>query len=315
MFQNSFLSLAQNKKLRCERFLDEMNAVIPWGKFAGKILPYYESKNTGRRKKEVLLMLRIYFLQQWYNLSDPAAEEAIYDRNSFQKFLGIDLLSESVPDETTILNFRHLLEAHGLQEKFFEVVNDILEEKGLMMKEGTIVDATIITAPSSTKNKRKKRDPEMTSVKKGNDWYFGMKAHVGVDDESGLVHTLKTSTAKVNDNAVREELWRGEEKRKWGDKGYYSEEAKRVARAEGIFWGVLDRGKRGHPLSSSQKKRNKKLSSVRSKVEHPFQVLNCQWGYEKVRYRGLYKNTMQLFSLFMLINLFKVRRCLLCCAQ
>lgn len=306
--------MAQNKKLRCEKFLDEMGSVIPWGKFAGKILPHYESKNTGRKKKEVLLMLRIYFLQQWYNLSDPAAEEAIYDRNSFQKFLGIDLLSESVPDETTILNFRHLLEAHRLQEKFFEVVNDILEEKGLMMKEGTIVDATIITAPSSTKNKRKKRDPEMTSVKKGNDWYFGMKAHVGVDDESGLVHTLKTSTAKVNDNAAAPGLWHGKEKRKWGDKGYYSEEAKRAARAQGIFWGVLDRGKRGHPLSSSQKKRNKKLSSVRSKVEHPFQVLNCQWGYEKVRYRGLYKNTMQLFSLFMLINLFKVRRRLLCCA-
>lgn len=315
MFQNSFLSLAQSKKLRCEKFLDEMSAVIPWGKFAGKILPHYESKETGRKKKEVLLMLRIYFLQQWYNLSDPAAEEAIYDRNSFQKFLGIDLLSETVPDETTILNFRHLLEAHGLQEKFFEVVNEMLEKKGLMMKEGTIVDATIITAPSSTKNKLKKRDPEMSSTKKGNDWFFGMKANVGVDDQSGLVHTLKTSTAKVNDNAVVEELWHGKEKRKFGDKGYYDQNAKRAARAEGIFWGVLDRGKRGHPLSSSQKKRNKKLSSVRSKVEHPFQVLNCQWKYEKVRYRGLYKNTMQLFSLFMLINLFKVRRRLLCCAS
>lgn len=314
MFQNSFLSLAQSKKLRCERFLDEMNSVIPWGKFAGKILPYYESKETGRKKKEVLLMLRVYFLQQWYNLSDPAAEEAIYDRNSFQKFLGIDLLSQTVPDETTILNFRHLLEAHSLQEKFFAVVNEILEEKGLMMKEGTIVDATIITAPSSTKNKRKKRDPEMSSTRKGNDWFFGMKANVGVDDESGLVHTLKTSTAKVNDKAVMEALWHGKEKRKWGDKGYYDENAKREARAQGIFWGVLDRGKRGHLLSSSQKRRNKKHSSVRSKVEHPFQVLNCQWKYEKVRYRGLYKNTMQLFSLFMLINLFKVRRKLLCCA-
>jgi IS5 family transposase len=308
MFQNSFLSLAQYKKLRCERFLDEMNEVIPWGKFVGKILPYYETKETGRKKKEVTMMLRVYFLQQWYNLSDPAAEEAIYDRNSFQKFLGLDLLSDSVPDETTILNFRHLLEEHELQKKFFETVNLILEEKGLMMREGTIVDATIITAPSSTKNKEKKRDPEMSSTKKGNDWFFGMKANIGVDDQSGLVHTLKTSTAKVHDNAVAEELWHGWEKRKFGDKGYYDQKAKRRARKEGIFWGILDRGKKGHPLSSSQKKRNKKLSSVRSKVEHPFQVLNCQWKYEKVRYRGLFKNTMQMFTLFALINLFKVRK-------
>lgn len=311
MFQNSFLSLAQHKKLRCERFLDDMNGVIPWGKLVGKILPYYKDRETGRKKKEVMMMLRIYFLQQWYNLSDPGAEEAIYDRNSFQKFLGIDLLSESVPDETTILNFRHLLEANRLQEKFFKVINDILEEKGFMMREGTIVDATIIVAPSSTKNKDKKRDPEMSSTKKGNDWFFGMKAHVGVDDTNALVHTLKTSTAKVHDNAVAEELYHGQEKRKFGDKGYYSQEAKREARRLGIFWGVLDRGKSGHPLSSSQKKRNKKLSSVRSKVEHPFQILNCQWKYEKVRYRGLFKNTMQLFTLFALINLFRVRKKLL----
>ena len=314
MFQNSFLSLAQNKKLRCERFLDEMDGVIPWAKLLEEILPYYEKKETGRHRKEVTLMLKIYFLQQWYNLSDPGVEEAIYDRNSFQKFLGIDLMAESVPDETTILNFRHLLEAYNLQKRFFEVINQILEEKGLMMREGTIVDATIIKAPSSTKNKSKKRDPEMSSTKKGNEWFFGMKAHVGVDDKSGLVHTLKTSTAKVHDNAVTEELWHGEEKRKFGDKGYYDQKAKRVARAEGIFWGILDRGKKGQPLSSSQKKRNKKLSSVRSKVEHPFQVLNCQWKYEKVRYRGLHKNTMQMFSLFALINLFKVRRKLLCSA-
>lgn len=311
MFQNSFLSLAQHKKLRCEKFLDEMNAVIPWGKLVGKILPYYEGKETGRKKKEVTMMLRIYFLQQWYNLSDPGAEEAIYDRNSFQKFLNMDLLSETVPDETTILNFRHLLEEHRLQEKFFKVINELLEEKGFIMREGTIVDATIITAPSSTKNKDKERDPEMSSTKKGNDWFFGMKAHVGVDDTSALVHTLTTSTAKVHDNAVVEELYHGKEKRKFGDKGYYSQPAKKEMRRLGIFCGILDRGKSGHPLSISQKKRNKKLSSVRSKVEHPFQILNCQWKYEKVRYRGLFKNTMQLFTLFGLINLFRVRKKLL----
>lgn len=311
MFQNSFLALAQHKTLRCERFLDEMERVIPWGQLLGKILPHYEQRELGRKRKEATMMLKVYFLQQWYNLSDPAAEEAIYDRNSFQKFLGIDLLSESVPDETTILNFRHLLEEHQLQKKFFEVVNGILEGHGLLLKEGTIVDATIIAAPSSTKNAKKKRDPEMSSTKKGNAWYFGMKAHVGVDDRSGLVHTLKTTTAKVHDRAMMEALWHGKERRKLGDKGYYDEEAKRTAREEGVFWGILDRGKRGHGLSVSQERRNQKLSSVRSKVEHPFQVLNCQWNYNKVRYRGLFKNTMHLFSLFALINLFRVRKTLL----
>lgn len=314
MFQNSFLSLAQHKQLRCERFLNEMERVIPWGKLVGKILPHYEEAATGRKRKEAMLMLKIYFLQQWYNLSDPSAEEAIYDRNSFQKFLDIDLLSEYVPDETTILHFRHLLEKYQLPKKFFKIVNEILEENGFLLKEGTIVDATILAAPSSTKNTQKERDPEMSSTKKGNTWYFGMKAHVGVDDESGLVHTLKTTTAKVHDREVMEELWHGKECRKWGDKGYYDKKAKQTARQEGIFWGVLDRGARGHGLSGSQKKRNKKLSSVRSKVEHPFQVLNCQWKYEKVRYRGLFKNTMQLFSLFALINIFRVRKKLLCMA-
>lgn len=314
MFQNSFLALTQHKQLRCERFLNEMESVVPWGKMVGKILPHYEDAKTGRKRKEAILMLKIYFLQQWYNLSDPAAEEAIYDRVSFQKFLDIDLLSEYVPDETTILNFRHLLETHELPPEFFKIVNKILEENGFLLKAGTIVDATIITAPSSTKNAKKERDPEMSSTKKGNAWYFGMKAHVGVDDESGLVHTLKTTTAKVHDHEVMEELWHGKERRKFGDKGYYDQSAKRTARQKGIFWGVLDRGTRGHSLSGSQKKRNKKLSSVRSKVEHPFQVLNCQWKYEKVRYRGLLKNTMQLFSLFALINLFRVRKKLLCVA-
>lgn len=314
MFQNSFLALAQHKQLRCERFLDEMEKVLPWGKMVGKILPHYTEAETGRKRKEAILMLKIYFLQQWYNLSDPAAEEAIYDRNSFQKFLGLDLLSECVPDETTILNFRHLLETHELPSEFFKIVKKILEEKGFLLQEGTIVDATILTAPSSTKNAKKERDPEMSSTKKGNTWYFGMKAHVGVDDKSGLVHTLKTTTAKMHDHEVMETLWHGKERRKWGDKGYYDKKMKQTARKDGIFWGVLDRGTRGHSLSGSQKKRNKKLSSVRSKVEHPFQVLNCQWKYEKVRYRGLFKNTMQLFSLFALINIFRVRKKLLCMA-
>lgn len=166
-FQNSFLALGYSqKKLRCEKFLDEMNGVIPWNSFRSLIEPYYEEKKTGRPKTDLLLLLRIYFLQQWYSLSDPMAEEWIYDRISFQKFLGIDLLSVPVPDETTILNFRHLLEEYKLSEKFFETIRNLLEQKGIMMKEGSIVDATIIAAPSSTKNKTKKRDPEMKSTKK-----------------------------------------------------------------------------------------------------------------------------------------------------
>lgn len=310
--QNSFLALAQyQKRLRREKFLEEMEKIIPWENFCEEITPYYTEQATGRKRMELLMMLKVYFLQQWYSLSDPAMEEEIYDRNTFQKFLGIDLLSQKVPDETTILHFRHLLEKHRLQERFFEVVKKLLETKGLLMKEGTIVDATIIAAPPSTKNRERKRDPEMSQTKKGNEWYFGMKAHIGVDMKHGVVHTMKTTTAKVHDRKLFKELLHGEEKAIFGDKGYYREEDKCSARQEGILWAVSDRGKKNHPLSSSQRKRNRKFSSVRSKVEHPFQVLKCQWGFVKVRYKGLFKNTMQLFTLFSLANLFRMRKTLL----
>lgn len=309
--QNSFLALSHKKELRCERFLKEMNEVIPWDKFLAKIERYIEEKETGRKRFDTLLMLKIYFLQQWHNLSDPAAEESIYDRNSFQKFLGIDLLSSNVPDETTILNFRHFLEEHNLQKEFFRIVSAILEQKGLILKEGTVVDASIVQAPSSTKNKDKKRDEEMSSTKKGNKWFFGMKTHIGVDADSGLVHSLEASTASVHDIAMFDCLMHGKEKAQFGDKGYFKTERKRLARENGIFFGILDKAKRGHKLSSKQKKRNRKLSSVRSKVEHPFQVLKCQFGYTKVRYKGIFKNAMQLYSLFALINLFKARKKLL----
>jgi len=308
MNQTSFLSIAHQKKLRCERFLDEMTNVIPWDSFMEEVMKHEVRKPTGRKRTDALLLLKIYFLQQWYNLSDPGAEEAIYDRNSFQKFLGIDLLGQTVPDETTILNFRHFLEEHRLQMKFFAIVRSLLEEKHLLMKSGTIVDATIIAAPSSTKNEEKKRDPDMSSTKKGNEWHFGMKAHIGVDADSGFVHTVLTSTAKVHDKAKMEDLFHGEEKAKFGDKGYVGDEDKREARNAGIFWGVLDKGRINHPLSRSQKKRNKKMSSIRAIVEHPFQVLKCRWGFVKVRYRGLTKNGLQLQTLFMLVNMFKARR-------
>lgn len=180
-----------------------------------------------------------------------------------------------------------------------------------MIKNGTIVDATIIAAPSSTKNEDKKRDEEMSSTKKGDKWHFGMKAHIGVDSKTGIVHTLGTTTAKVHDSCVMEELLHGEEKAVLGDKGYANDEAKREARAKGIFWGILDKAKRNKPLSSGQHKRNKKLSSIRAIVEHPFQVIKCQWKYTKVRYKGLLKNSLQIYTLFALYNLFKMRRNLL----
>ena len=309
-FQASFLSLAHHKTLRCERFLSEMDGIMPWGRFTEHVLPYYSEKEVGRKHKELLLMLKIYFLQKWYDLSDPGMEDAIYDRNSFQKFLGIDLLADAVPDETTICKFRHLLEEHALQEEFFAIVNTILEEKGLLLMEGTITDATIVNAPSSTKNKEGKRDPEMSSTKKGNQWYFGMKAHVGTDMK-GIVHHLEATAAKVHDKAEIAFLYHGKEKAKFGDKAYGSKKEKKEARKEGVFYGIADKGNRNHPLSSSQRKRNRQLSSVRSFVEHPFQVLKCQWHFRKVRYRGLRKNKLHLFALFATCNLYRVRRQLL----
>ena len=312
MSQTSFLQLAmRKKKLKCERFLDEMSQVVPWDKLADEIHPFYVEKETGRRKTNLTLLLKIYCLQQWYNLSDPGVEESIYDRNSFQKFLRIDLLANDVPDETTILNFRHLLEEHKLQVKFFDVIKDILDRKGLIVKNGTITDAVIISAPSSTKNKDRKRDEEMSSTKKGNNWHFGMKGHAGVDADSGLVHTFETTTAKDHDKTKQEDLLHGEEKAIFGDKGYYDENKKKECREGEIFYGVLDKAKRGKKLSNGQKKRNRKLSSIRAKVEHPFRVIKCQWGYRKTQYKGLHKNSMKLYAMFGLTNLYLVRKTLI----
>jgi IS5 family transposase len=312
MSQLSFLAIAQGKKvLRCEKFLSEMNRVLPWDRLYRLIEPYYQEAEVGRKRKELGLMLKIHCLQQWYSLSDPAVEEAIYDRNSFQKFLGLDLLTEAVPDETTILNFRHLLEAHDLAKAMLKEINRYLEGRGLMMKNGTIVDATLIAAAKSTKNQGGKRDPEMSSTKKNNTWYFGMKAHVGVDSKSGLVRDVEATTAKVHDREMLENLLGEEEKAIYGDKGYFDDKMKKKCRKDGVFWGILDRARRNRPLSNSQHKRNRKLSSIRSKVEQPFQVIKCLWGYTKVRYRGIKKNAGQLFMLFGLSNLFRVRRVLL----
>jgi len=311
--QASFLSIAHNKQLRREKFLNEMDTIIPWKSLLSVIEPHYRHKDTGRKKKELRMMLKIYFLQQWFDLSDPEAEQEIYDRNSFRKFLDIDLLSDAVPDETTILNFRHLLEEYKLQKTFLEVVNKILEEKGFFMKKGTIVDATLIAAPSSTKNKDKKRDPEMSSTKKGNQWYFGMKGHIGVDVDSGIVHSVEGTAAKIHDRDKLIDLLHGEEKAIFGDKGYACDDDKKACRkTEGeIHWFVADKGSRNKRLSIGQKKRNRKRSSPRAKVEHPFHVIKNLWGHTKVRYKGIDKNTLQLNALFALANLYMKRRQLL----
>lgn len=313
MNQASFLSIALKKKLRCERFLNEMEKVVPWGKLIGIIEPQYykmKDKPQGRKKTELELLLRIYFLQQWYNLSDPEMEDSIYDRNSFQKFLGIDILGQSVPDETTILNFRHFLEGNKLNEKMFNKVNEILNNRGLIMRSGTIVDATIVQAPISTKNNGGKRDPEMKSTNKNGKWYFGMKAHIGADPK-GMVHTVTTTPANTNDLKEVDNLLHGDERAVFGDKAYASNERKKAARKKGIYWGISDRGCRHRPLKESQRRRNRKMSVIRAMVEHPFLVIKTLWGHAKTRYRGLFKNTCQLFTLFMLTNLYRVRKKLL----
>ena len=311
--QISFLSLASfnRKTLRCERFLGEMDRVIPWDALLSLIQPHYTEAEVGRKKKELALMLKIYFLQQWYNLSDPEMEDAIYDRNSFQKFLNLDMMRDTAPDETTILHFRHLLEAHALPAKMFKRVNRILEDRGLMVKKGAITDATIIAAPSSTKNKSRKRDPEMSSTKKGNDWYFGLKAHTGTDAISGLVHTLKVTTASVHDSQAFDDLLHGKEQEVYGDKAYHDTVKARRFRKAGIRWRVNIKGVRGRPLTAYQEVLNQKRSSARSKVERPFLVIKHLWGYAKTRYRGLYKNGMRLFASFMLANLYLSRKRLL----
>ena len=241
----------------------------------------------------------------------PRCEEALYDIESMRRFAGLDLAKDAIPDETTILHFRHLLEKHELTDAIFVSVRDYLEDKKLLLRGGTIMDATLIPAPSSTRNRAKKRDPEMTSSKKGNQWHFGMKAHIGVDAKSGLVHVVGNTTGSVHDAKVMDELIREDDKVVFGDKGYVNEKKKKAARKAGVRWAITEKKKPKKQLSSSQKKRNRKHGSVRAKVEHVFRVVKCQFGYRKTRYRGIEKNGCQIFSLMALANLYMARRELL----
>ncbi|NOU20485.1 MAG: IS5 family transposase [Methyloglobulus sp.] len=302
------------KRTKREKFLHEMARVVLWGRLERLVEPHYPRAGNGRQPRGLKVMLRIYCLQQWYGLSDPGVEEALYDMESMRRFAGLELGEDAIPDETTILNFRHLLERHNLTNAVFEAVKAYLTEQGLLLSGGSIVDATIIHAPPSTKNRAKQRDPEMSSTKKGNTWHFGMKAHISVDANSGLVHTVGVTTASDHDNSVIGGFIREDDRAVFGDKGYYSDQTKRAARQAGVYWAVLDKAKRNRKLSGSQRKRNKKHASVRAKVEHVFRIAKCQFGCRKVRYKGLAKNAAQVFSLMALANLYQARGQLLAAA-
>jgi IS5 family transposase len=307
----SFASLAyenKKKKTRREQFLEEMNQVIPWEELTQVIKEHYPKAGNGRQPMPMERMLRIYFMQQWYGLSDPAMEDALYDIESMRRFADIDIEVDMVPDETTILHFRHLLEKHNLTKQVFEKTKKYLTEKGLLLREGTIVDATIINAPSSTKNREKTRDPEMRSTRKGNQYYFGMKAHVGTDTGRGLAHDVVVTDASVHDSQVMDKLVHGAEEAIYGDKAYSSKEKKNEYEARGVKWCVNLRSNRWQPLTEEEVASNHERSQVRAKVEHAFRIVKHLWGYTKVRYKGLYKNAVQVFSLFALANLYLVRR-------
>jgi IS5 family transposase len=302
------------KPTRREKFLAEMDSVVPWRQLCEVIEPFYPKTGNGRPPIGLERMLRIYFLQHWFNLSDPGAEEALYESRSMCRFVGIDLGREPVPDETTILNFRHRLERHELGDQLFQSVGEYLQTQGMKIANGTIVDASIINAPSSTKNKEKSRDPEMHQTKKGNQWYFGMKAHIGVDSKTKIIHSVAATAANVHDSQVLEDLLHGDETRVWGDSAYAGQGDVIKRNAPGAKDFTQAKGSRYKPLSDDDRLRNRTKSKVRAKVEHVFGVMKRVFGFTKVRYRGLAKNAHALFVLSALTNLYLARRRLRCLA-
>jgi IS5 family transposase len=295
------------KKTRRAVFLEEMEQVVPWKKLCALVEPHYPKPGNGRPPVGVERMLRIYFLQQWFNLSDPAVEETLYDSVLMRQFVGIDLGREPVPDETTVCKFRHLLEQHQLGGEMLETVNLHLQAKGVRITTGTIVDATIIEAPSSRKNRERQRDPEMHQTKKGNQWHFGMKAHVGVDSKTKMIHTVVATAANVADATVLPELLHGEERRVWGDQAYRGqrEVIQQVARQAKDCTHRRYRYKNG--IDEGEREKNRIKSKVRSRVEHVFGIMKLKFGFVKVRYRGLAKNANRLFATCALVNLFLAR--------
>jgi len=299
---------AYRKPTRREKFLDEMERIVPWKALIQAIEPFYPKQDgAGRPPIGLDRMLRIYFLQHWFNLSDPGAEEALYDSRAMRRFAGIDLGREAVPDETTICKFRHLLEENDLGGHLFSVIGKHLDKAGLRVGTGTIVDATIIAAPSSTKNKEKKRDPEMRSTRKGGKWYFGMKGHIGVDSSTKLIHSVATTAANVHDSQMLSHLLHGKETRIWGDSAYHGQgEVIRACSPKAMDF-TNKKGCRYRSLTKEDRRVNRTKSRVRAKVEHPFLILKRIFGFSKVRYRGLAKNTTRLFVACGLVNLYMAR--------
>jgi IS5 family transposase len=300
------------KRTRKDQFLEDMERIIPWRELCEVIEPFYPKQDgPGRPPIGLERMLRIHFLQHWFNLSDPAVEEALYDSQAMRRFVGIDLGREPAPDETTVCKFRHLLEEHDLGSSLFSHIACYLEENGLKVAKGTIVDATIIDAPSSTKNKKGARDPEMHQTKKGNQWYFGMKAHIGVDSRTKLIHSVAATAANVHDSQLLGDLLHGEETRVWGDSAYAGQGEALVEHAPQAKDFTHKKASRNRPLSDADKARNTTKSRVRAKVEHPFLILKRRFGFAKVRYRGLEKNANRLFVACGLVNLYMARKVLL----
>ncbi|WDJ13103.1 IS5 family transposase [Xanthomonas campestris pv. campestris] len=308
--------LGKRKQTRREIFLAEMEQVVPWQQLLGLVAPHYPvSGRPGRQPYALATMLRIHLLQQWYALSDPAMEEALHEIPTLRRFAQLGGL-DNVPDETTILNFRRLLETHGLAARMLEAVNAHLARKGQSLRSGTIVDATLIAAPSSTKNADHARDPEMHQTKKGNQWYFGMKAHIGVDGFSGLVHHVHCTAANVADVTVTHTLLHGKEDSVFGDSGYTgADKREELQDCEAAFFIAAKRSVLQAIGNKRERAREQRWehfkASVRAKVEHPFRVIKRQFGYTKVRYRGLAKNTAQVLTLFALSNLWMKRKQLL----
>ncbi|MDH2239802.1 IS5 family transposase [Pigmentiphaga sp. GD03639] len=316
MKQDSLAFSQTTRRTRKREFLDSMERVVPWADLVSLIEPYApEAGRRGQQPFGVEVLLRIHFMQQWFNLSDPAMEEALHDVPVFRDFAGLSGWNEALPSDSSILRFRRLLERHKLAEQILVTVNDLLSRRGLLLKAGTVVDATLIAAPSSTKNKDGSRDPEMHQSKKGNQWHFGMKSHIGVCADSGLVHTVRGTAGNVNDVLQANSLLHGQEEVVFGDAGYQGADKRPDARP-GVTWRVAMRpGLRraldeSNPIDVMVKKVEKLKASVRAKVEHPFRVIKRQFGHVKVRYRGLKKNTQQLHTLFALSNLWMVRKVL-----
>jgi len=305
----------KKKQTRRDKFLAEMEQAVPWSRLVARLVPLYPKGERGRPPIPLERMLRVYFVQQWYALSDEGLEDALYDSQALRGFAGITLNRDPVPDATTVLHFRHWLERHDLTKGLFDEVGAMLEERGLLMRQGTIVDATIIAAPSSTKNKQQSRDPEMHQTKKGNQWYFGMKAHIGVDVASGLVHTVVGTAANEADITQTAALLHGEEEDVFGDAGYTGADKRPELEDRDVLWNIAIKRSIIKALPKALREWaepvERALSQVRAVVEHPFHIVKNRFRHKKLRYRGLHKNTAQLHTLFTLANLVIVKKALL----